>query len=189
MIFFVFNNSLFAKLADFLRKSASFYLKIVCQLLPVKRYIKGIASLFLCLIQQVCHQLFPGGAFGCDLQFLVEENVLGGQFFHQVEDDLLVEAAAVGTVVQNTHGIDEHDLTGFHRHDRNGAGGNLGAGKGFAENLGNGHTGKNAAVAVVIYLNHLGRTGKHNSDFRHSGLPPPFAFSAIFDTKNQFIII
>ena len=97
MVFFAFQDLFLAQLADFGGQAAAVHFQIVCQFLPVIGDGEAVAALDFCLVQQVCHQFFPGGPFGGDLDLLIEYQVLGGHQPQKVEDDPAVESAGAGT--------------------------------------------------------------------------------------------
>ena len=156
--------TLAAQLADLGRETAAVDLEIIGQLLTVEGNLKAVAVCFFCLQHEIGHQLFPRGSLGDDLGAMVKGDGLEGEILHHIEDELLMEAAIVGTGVQNVAAVDQHDLAGLVGNDGDGELVGLGTGKLLGKYLRDGHLIEQRAVAVIIDLNDLHRPREDDAD-------------------------
>ncbi len=122
-------DSFSPKLADLGGEPTPIDLQKIRQLLAVKGDLKAIAFLSLGALHQVGDQLFPGGTLRGNIHLLMKQNGFRGKILHQVEDQLLMVPAPVGTGMKNVAAIHKQNLRRLIRHHRHGDRLGLGAGK------------------------------------------------------------
>ena len=109
MAFLAGDDAVFAKFADFHRHSAAVDTQIVRKSLTVIGDGEGTGFILLGLHKQVGHQLFPGGPVRGDLNFLVEDEILGRYHLEKIENHPAVKRAGTGTADCESAAVDEHD--------------------------------------------------------------------------------
>ena len=164
MIFGALEYPFTAQLADLHGQTAAVDLEEVCQLLAVKGDVKAVASHALGFHGKIGQQLLPRRSLGGDFDALVEQDGLGCQILHQIEDQLLMKAAVVGTGVQNVRAVDQHDLARLVCDHAHGQCRYLRAGERLGKDLRRPHFAEDTAVAVIVHLQDLCRARQHDAD-------------------------